>query len=835
MVFTISCSDGADGKDGRDGVMGCHVEENDDGTYEVFCGNTDLGQFVGGEPGAAGAQGANGANGKGGNYCLLNSAASVLTVSCGSDGNLSPAITLDGCTNPPSDNDKEVVIQCGDITKGGTSVSLCDGKAFNPANNYCTFTGDIISNSDRALAQKGYCGKSKKVYFTDREYCGYTSEANWLKDSLSVMKQCLSEEDLRYVVTATNYTNLSALTATHPGGGTATIGDSLSLRITQSATTTTGLPITVYIRKYKGAGFRETTGALTEIKAGDIVIASSPYRKPNEEDAGSYVYKYCAYPYPKSKGLYKDQVKCGDQKFGAVYVKPNDGGFRGEYCGFKTATSNFSELITEKNGGKAMLSCPVVAGAHGSTKASGGSEPSRNPTAAGDSASAENGMGLYLNGTSPIVVDDSLYIGPNEKAFGAGYCATSRTGVVHYSELLCDDLKGPNNGKWNGEYCGYKNESDYFNTPATGAAYNSDPKHRPKTKVITGICDDNGTPNYPVWGTHYCQYDKEKKYTVLSSEWCGGKTNTVKDGKTVNALKWNNEYCAVTSSATAAEIKYAVKSDMCDDGGKPSGESKDAGYCQFNSGDTTSLVSASTLCAGKRINEKNADQKTWPGQYCGWKNEESGDNDTLYTGACDDGQGPNTDGYGTGYCKAGRNGKTALSKEFCGENGKPNEGSWKGEYCGYESADASEADKVLTGACDDSRGPNSDKFEGAYCQVESENDTLTVTTPNFCGGSGKLNEGKWKGEYCAADDKVAACTGGLTPNTSINSTEPAEARCIFTTSNGEYACNAAHPWLCTEEECATKFAEEEAEYVWDGYCKVKSEASKKKAKLALKK
>jgi len=490
---------------------------------------------------------------------------------------------------------------------------------------------------------------------------------------------------------------------------------------------------------------------------------------------------YCSYSHPKSKGRLDTLTQCGDYK---TFVKINEGSFKNEYCGFASQGAYFKSVVS-----KTAPSCPMY-----------DINPSIDPN-----------TGVITGGQ----ISDTLYKGPNQDAFGAGYCASNRQGKLFYSEFYCKDGKGINVGKWLGQYCGFKTATDSII----------------RGKVVDGICDDNTTPNGTAYRVGYCKWSQTDKETRWSTDWCGGTTPSTY--KTVNEGKWKKEYCAC-GDKDCTQSKKRVLSDICDDGKGPSEDEQNGGYCQANYKDSTVYVPKSTLCGNQRINEK-----TWQHQYCGYKSVESSENDTLYSDACDDGRGPNSDGFSVGYCKANRAGVTTLTVDFCGTDGKPNNGGWKGEYCGFESATSTEANTVLTGACDDGRGPNSDGFGVGYCQMATEVDTATTYTPNFCGTDGKTNEGSWKGEYCfTGDSKVAACTGGLIPNTDKNSTDPVEVRCSYASNPG---CTTSSPWACTETECAA-LETEGAKYVWDGICKAEAsstetptEQSKKKAKLALKK
>jgi len=438
-----------------------------------------------------------------------------------------------------------------------------------------------------------------------------------------------------------------------------------------------------------------------------------------------------------------------------VKVKINEGSFQGQYCGWSSATATWPSV--QKG------SCP-------------------NPTNVEDADD----------------VGWREYKGPHEAHYNAGYCAYNRQGKVTFSTDICEANKHPNSSKWNGEYCGYANKS------ASSAA-----------KVHTGICDDGQGPHMNGFNDGYCEYDRSIFGTKLSTNFCvdeiGSDNLPVRTGKP-NEGSWKGEYCGCANKDCT---KLKVVSGLCDDGDGPQLGENNKGYCRADHSNGDSTYLETTYCG--KSGKINAG--SWKGEYCGVADEESTENDTVYEGACDDGQGPNTDAFASGYCRANRNGKTEKVTEYCGEGGTINEGKWKGEYCGFESAASVANDKVLTGACDDGLGPNRDGFEVGYCQMQSESDTLTALVTEFCGEDGKMNEGKWKGEYCFADLKVAACTGGWVPNLNKLSTDPYGVRCAFADAA---ECTAERPDRCDETECselAAEVTEEGVAYEFDGVCK----------------
>jgi hypothetical protein len=448
-------------------------------------------------------------------------------------------------------------------------------------------------------------------------------------------------------------------------------------------------------------------------------------------------------------------------------LKPNEGTWQDEYCGY---TGPKTAAVTTVLCGKSKLNDGKWNGEYCGY------------------ASATAASKTVQKGACPTVIEGDEFKGPNEDYFGAGYCVADKKGRIAYTTDICGAGGKPNDGKWKGEYCGFANSSS--STTEAG-------------KVYTGVCDDGSGPHQASYNNGYCKADKETGLTVLETNFCNPEKKTGKP----NENKWKGEYCGfANSSASSADRLYE---GVCDEGGGPNEASFNNGYCKAGSDGKTVLETGFCGESGK-INEGE-----WKGEYCGYESATSTENDKVYTGACDDGSGPNTDGLASGYCAANRDGETLRSISFCGASGKPNEGAWKGEYCGYESAASVENDKVYTGICDDDGGPNKDGFASGYCQAENELASETIFSSTFCGESGKPNEGAWKGEYCFVDEKVAACTGGRIPDTSKKSTDPVAVRCTIEGSTD--TCSESRPDLCDEAGC-TSLGEE---YEWDGECKEK--------------
>jgi len=719
MVFTVSCSDGSDGKDGKNGKYDCEVVFNDENDeYVVSCNGDELGTFVGSAEGLKGDPGPDGEPGENGPMCWLGTkdAKGSYPILCGPWGGTGTVQgSLDACTNNETVNTHEVNIQCG-----STAISLCDGKAYNPSEKFCDLNGgdpkDLHYKIGHYLA---YC--DKKPYYTDKQYCGFASEADYKAKpkKLSVLNIC---------------------------------GDGILDNGTGVASSTTYH----YPNDYN---FNYVT-----VASGTEIDWSVDGTNVDAEGKGRWANEYCQYSYPKDiKGKVAVAEVCGDP-VKAVKVTINKDSFKGEYCGWSSASAVFPSVLKG--------SCPT-------------------PTKPED----------------PNDAGWKVYRGPHEAYYNSGYCAYTRDNKVVFDANICEVSKHPNSSKWNGEYCGATKTSDGANI-----------------KVYTGVCDDGKGPNTDGWNESYCEYNRLTFKTETSSNFCESSQTTDNNNHTYststgkpNEGSWKGEYCGCANKACEKQKMY---SGLCDDGDGPNMGEFGKGYCRANSNDSTVLESNYCGKSGK-INAG-----AWKGEYCGYADAESTENDTVYEGGCDDGFGPNSDGFASGYCKAGRDGKTEKTTVLCGEDGKPNDGAWKGEYCGFASESSTTNDKVWTGACDDGYGPNRDGFGAGYCAMDSETDSLTVFTNTYCDDGSKRNEGKWKGEYCFADGKVAACTGGLVALTGKLSTDPVSVRCVFADNPG---CSAERPDLCDQEECLA-LKTDEIEYEFDGVCKEKASSEEVAAK-----
>jgi len=333
------------------------------------------------------------------------------------------------------------------------------------------------------------------------------------------------------------------------------------------------------------------------------------------------------------------------------------------------------------------------------------------------------------------------------------YCRYySKTEATIAEDGLYDFCNGQryNENSWKSQYCGFET--------ATSA----------ERKVLTGACDEQGDdgdtqgPNRIVFGQGYCevQWDednkKPKKTTVYSEALCGanGKPN---DGK------WKGEYCGHASASSPDGYRTKVWTGLCDDGKGPHYEKFNDGYCavDFEKKALGKTELSEAFCDSARTLKPN--EGSWKNEYCGVDEEKK---PVVYDGLCGDGSGPNQEEWNPKqYCVAtfDKRYETVLSdgSDACEDGTKPNEGSFKYEYCGYAAKKTQDSKTTKrTGGCDDGGGPDQDDFGAGYCTVTYDdwiNKKGTSYTDEYCGnGTGaanKMNEGSWKKQYCGYANK----------------------------------------------------------------------------------
>jgi len=629
LVFTISCS-GDDGKNGRNGTS-CTVDQDDNGDWNIICDGDQVGVMHNGD-GPDGKQGVNGKDGVDGENCWLTKIGNGYEVRCGA-GSGTVKGSLEGCSvEADLDNEYLVVLKCGK-----TPISMCKTKVFDASKHSCGTDGTV---EEGGVVVTEWCGGIE--FDPAKQSCGYG-----------------------------------------PGD------------------------------KERGAEWPTTLYSL----CGE--------EKPHEEEWNPD--EYCRYYSQKVAHL----VGIEDPKDWCNGEPLNKDTWKGQYCGYANQDTKVRTVLTGI--------C--------------------------DQDNSGEGSGAEGDGVGP----DEQTRGPNEIAFGQGYCMVKYSdrekNITTYSESLCGTSENnkPNNGAWKGEYCGF----------ASGNSVEP-------TKVYQGICDDSideegevkQAPHLDEYNKGYCLSNRYGRTVYTEEGFCD-------DGGKPNEWSWKGEYCGAPDATSSETILY---SGLCDDDRGPNEEGWNPNeYCQYDRALGSTLKSEEVCENGDRINEGS-----WKGEYCGHASANAPT--SAMTGACDDTDavvGPNSETFNGGYCEVKPEdrltGKATFSDNFCYTSSGPktiNEGKWKSEYCGFSNANSDDNDKVWTGACDDGHGKNEDEYnKTGYCKAEGP-ETGTVWSDEFCMETKPFNSGSWKGEYCFVGG-VAKCNAGLKAKTGEAYNATPAIRCIL--------------------------------------------------------
>jgi hypothetical protein len=473
-----------------------------------------------------------------------------------------------------------------------------------------------------------------------------------------------------------------------------------------------------------------------------------------------------------------DPVNCD-----GTNIYPNNGEWKGEYCGFEKQADMNRKLVA--------------------TACGNGDAP--------DSVAYAAGYCQMAKKTDKFtqMTEDYCDVGPS-----ASSVATPINRVNKFTKLSITD--------WKSEYCGYSNEANTID----------------KIKSVeTGVCDDEAGPNDgSTWQNGYCQAtsktDPSTKKVGGASAYCiknaGEAFKTAGDLSRFNKDTWEDEYCGYSSKEDADSLNVTVQKGICSDGTRPNASSWGNEYCRASRNGATSV--SSTFCGVSAVPatkefSASLNKDTWQDQYCGYADKAAFEADpkvaTVLKGTCNDGStseiGPNqaTTSYTSWineYCQADRTGKTqvvgantpSILTVFCladttdadyttaPATARINDGTWQNQYCGFATKAHFDAETKtftrLSGFCDDGQAPNLatssyTAWTNDYCQVKevdmNRNTTTKVSGANgakdiYCteaGGSdfadapatARLNEGIWKGEFCFDDNVKGLCLGGLKP------------------------------------------------------------------------
>jgi hypothetical protein len=383
------------------------------------------------------------------------------------------------------------------------------------------------------------------------------------------------------------------------------------------------------------------------------------------------------------------------------------------------------------------------------------------------------GTAVYRYGSSgaggAVLINTPVY-GPNEIAFGQGYCEVRWpdrfTGKTTYSERKCGLTGKVNENKWQKQYCGYGKESDSIPTTIFNDICDDGTRPSAKGLQVFEIASSSNDPVYIAYGnvynaTHYYTHDGAIRVNAFVS------------GTDTTTLASSGEYSST----------FRVPGFNYEQGG--SGVNFRKYYCGYlNAKGTTKvpgITGTTTLPAcpvitksgsNWKITYKQPNKDKYNGDYCGMKPG------TATTGTY--GTANNTDPTASNY--------NPIGDEFGGFGGT---GTLDKDTPNFlknakKFLISSTVDTLYTGAkvesggkCDDGRAafmyryasqgtgnPNSGLVAGqtwnGYCKYDATSRGTVLTTGNatssndFCGyvaksdGSGTEVSGKPipKGSYC---------------------------------------------------------------------------------------
>jgi hypothetical protein len=392
--------------------------------------------------------------------------------------------------------------------------------------------------------------------------------------------------------------------------------------------------------------------------------------------------------------------------------------------------------------------------------------------------------------------------GPNEEGYQKGYCQMEHRDSTRtvYTEVFCNGAGNStarntvnrvqkSNGKgivvaadFPNEYCGYSSTANQTNDIKT---------------TLKGACGDGKGPNEQGYNQGYCQMEHvDSTRTVYTEVFCNGAGNSTARNKINEATKdivttgdWKGQYCGFASLAAQNSDTKTMHSGACGDGKGPNEQGYAQGYCVADKDGKTTYTEDFCRGNGNTTAKGAPNSGSWKSEYCGFASlaAQNSDTKTVRTGICGDGRGPDEVGFGKGYCQVENkeSKSTVYTEEFCGTGtavaNMVNQTTFQNHYCGYATKAAQDSDTRtrLNGGCDDGvGGPNFYGYNQGYCQGTRDSKMSTYTEV-FC-GTAKFNEGSWKNQYCFADNKLSTCAGGLIGDVSKNSNSA--DRCIYTES-----------------------------------------------------
>jgi len=465
--------------------------------------------------------------------------------------------------------------------------------------------------------------------------------------------------------------------------------------------------------------------------------------------------EYCAWATDST--VVKSDTYCDDGK------PVNQDVWKGQYCGYKSSGDAKTSQLDKRceYPGIAIYPAGTAPGTPSATPCASYTFETGSAGAPGwGSRTVVNAVALDSNGTClrrTANKPDSVYgvYGPNQAAFGQGYCTvlpidkTAKTkdgkAVTTYTEFVCggDFAKGKvNQDSWKGQYCGYGKDSKFADQVLSGGSI--------------AICGNGEGPAELVYDRFFCGYGTKEDKVTRPLPFCWqvsikgtGANDTSYTKSTYNTTKYNGDYCgfkfysgayAYSTGSTGANKKGKSYADVIDNDYRWLVKIKDSIYGanaasygiiypDVSSLHGTAWTFGDTLITASSSSVSGTSYTTQHRGLCG-------DN----RGAWQDTSDANFGGYCQFYSarKYYNYGDSKLNNTTCnttltaGKIDSLNAGAWKGEYCGFDYTTAgSSAKKVYPGACDfDGSGNLPDDGIGPY----STQSAAGRTTPGkFCG------------------------------------------------------------------------------------------------------
>jgi hypothetical protein len=651
---------------------------------------------------------------------------------------------LDGCevkTFYSGSSAYEKNIVCG-TNKLVMCITASSATAIDPSKKYCDDSGNDVNLPNGPDAIYNECGTSDLLFDSRRQYCGFASKKDFEDKKPAVLSFCGEEDKPNQAIDA----------------GTCSDG--------------------TYMNK---------TSCISATKIWTPVWTTT---SDGTTSSGEWLDQYCAVTRTgidlEGKALYETKLDFGRRCGLNEKEKFNENAWKGEYCGFKSATNPVREKVSNACG-------------------NGSGRP--------DSVAFGKEYCRMPNKDAKYTVNSDVFC---EVGTPNAATLTTLNKVEKFTPLTSSD--------WKDEYCGFASIEDI---------------EEEKLSVQKGVCDDGKGPNgqdVKKWQNQYCQVTRAPtaEKPIALTERVGGVNNyciadainqftTAGSSARINEKVWKNQYCGFASQAAATAEEPSILTGVCEDNTGPNSGSWGDEYCGVLAKGDKSTRSGER-CSGAPIN-----QGSWKGEYCGYASKADLENEiiSVLAGICDVGGNPNDKSsreWVNEYCqvlhedrvtgkttKVGMEGvgQAGIFDFYCfadttgadyataGAANRINEGTWKNQYCGFANlADfTSKTFSRLTGICDDSDAPNhakSTSWGNDYCQVSSEDQSGASTkvsgASNYCAAdasttfadlpsSARLNENAWKGQYCFADFAIGVCPGGQSPIASALSTD--SPKCSF--------------------------------------------------------